>query len=113
MPSPVVNHQNRPRNSIFENDAQKRGLIVVIILCLLATVGMLCLILGLITCKNKRDRKKKAAMMNADIRMPGAKGRYRKLEEEEDGADGGVWSVEMDDRRPTAYKDGQYAQVCG
>lgn len=113
MPLPSGAHQNTPRNSIFQNDAQKRGFIVVIILCVLATVGMLCLILSLVMCKNKRDRRKKAAIMNAEIRMPGSKSRYKKLEDEEE-AEGGVWSVEMDDRRPTAYKDGngQYGQVC-
>lgn len=113
MPLPITTHQNSPRNSIFENDAQKRGFIIVIILCLLATVGMFCLIISLVVCKNKRDRRKRAAKMNAEIRLPGAKGKYRKLEDEEEGGDDGVWSVEMDDRRPTAYKGGQYAQVCG
>jgi hypothetical protein len=73
---------------------------------------MFCLIISLVVCKNKRDRRKRAAKMNAGIGLPGAKGKYRKLEDEEEGGDGGVWSVEMDDRRPTAYKDGQYAQVC-
>ncbi|KAG9193745.1 hypothetical protein G6011_03780 [Alternaria panax] len=107
MSLPVTTHQNHPRNSIFENDAQKRGFIIVIVLSLLATVGMICLIVGMVIFKNKRDRRKKASIMNADIRMPGAKGRYRKLEDEEE-AEGGVWSVEMDDRRPTAYKNGQH-----
>lgn len=110
---PIKSHHISPRNSIFENDAQKRGFIVVIILSVLATVGMFCLIISLVICKNKRDRKNKAAIVNAEMRMPGSKSRYRKLEDEEE-AEGGVWSVEMDDRRPTAYKDGQqYGQVCG
>jgi hypothetical protein len=112
MSSPINTHKNHSRNSIFENDAQKRGFIIVIILCILATVGMFCLIISLVVCKNKRDRRKRAAKMNAGINLPGAKGKYRKLEDEEEGGDGGVWSVEMDDRRPTAYKDGQYAQAC-
>ncbi|RYN20712.1 hypothetical protein AA0113_g6927 [Alternaria arborescens] len=111
MSLPIKSHHISPRNSIFENDAQKRGFIVVIVLSVLATVGMFCLIISLVICKNKRDRKNKAAIVNAEMRMPGSKSRYRKLEDEEE-AEGGVWSVEMDDRRPTAYKDGQqYGQV--
>ncbi|CAN9211175.1 unnamed protein product [Alternaria alternata] len=107
----IKTHRITPRNSIFENDAQKRGFIVVIILSVLATVGMFCLIISLVICKNKRDRKNKAAIVNAEMRMPGSKSRYRKLEDEEE-AEGGIWSVEMDDRRPTAYKDGQqYGQI--
>ncbi|KAL1799502.1 hypothetical protein ACET3X_003539 [Alternaria dauci] len=111
MPFPTKTHRIIPRNSIFENDTQKRGFVIVIILSVLATVGMFCLIISLVLCKNKRDRKKKAAIMNAEIRIPGSKSKYRKLEDEEE-AEGGAWSVEMDDRRPTAYKSGQqYGEV--
>ena len=111
--SPTPLHTRDTNSSIFQNPGEKRGFIVVIILSVLATVGMFCLIISLVICKNKRDRKNKAAIVNAEMRMPGSKSRYRKLEDEEE-AEGGVWSVEMDDRRPTAYKDGQqYGQVCG
>ncbi|USP79657.1 uncharacterized protein yc1106_06931 [Curvularia clavata] len=85
--------------SIFENDSQKRGFIIVIILSLFATVGMLGLILTLIMLKNRRDRKKKKAKMDADkeTAWPGTKGRYQKVDDEEKD---GVWSaeMEMDDR---------------
>jgi hypothetical protein len=67
---------------------------------------MSCLIISLVVCKNRRDRKKKAAIMQAEKTLPrGNKGRYQKLEDEE----GGVWSVEMDDRRATAYEGRGYA----
>jgi hypothetical protein len=110
MTLPVSTHHNSPRGSIYENPAQKRGFIVVIILCVLATVGMFCLIITLVICKNKRDRKKRAAKMDAEKawNFPGRKGRYHKLEDEDEGE---VWSVEMDDRRPTAYQ-GRYNEVC-
>jgi hypothetical protein len=106
----IPTHHNSPRGSIYENPAQKRGFIVVIILCVLATVGMFCLIITLVICKNKRDQKKRAAKMDAEKawNFPGRKGRYHKLEDEDEGE---VWSVEMDDRRPTAYQ-GRYNEVC-
>ncbi|KAI4664214.1 uncharacterized protein J4E79_003716 [Alternaria viburni] len=103
-------HPRDTNSSIFQNPGEKRGFIVVIILSVLATVGMFCLIITLVICKNKRDRKKRAAKMDAEKSLnflPGRKGRYRKLEDEDEGE---VWSVEMDDRRPTAYQ-GRYSEV--
>lgn len=95
--------------SIFENDSQKRGFIIVIILSLFATVGMLALILTLVTLKNRRDRRKKKAKMDADkeTAWPGTKGRYQKVDEEEKD---GVWSadMEMDDRG--AYSGRAYGE---
>jgi hypothetical protein len=81
---------------VFENDDQKRGLIVVIVLCFLATVGMFCLIVTLVILKNKRDRRKRAAKMDAEKPLPkmkGKQGRYQRLEDERED---GVWSTEMD-----------------
>ena len=109
--SPTSLHTRDTNSSIFQNPGEKRGFIVVIILSVLATVGMFCLIITLVICKNKRDRKKRAAKMDAEKSLnflPGRKGRYRKLEDEDEGE---VWSVEMDDRRPTAYQ-GRYSEVC-
>ncbi|KAI4678530.1 uncharacterized protein J4E92_000403 [Alternaria infectoria] len=108
--SPTPLHTRDTNSSIFQNPGEKRGFIVVIILSVLATVGMFCLIITLVICKNKRDRKKRAAKMDAEKSLnflPGRKGRYRKLEDEDEGE---VWSVEMDDRRPTAYQ-GRYSEV--
>ncbi|KAI4917002.1 hypothetical protein J4E90_003507 [Alternaria incomplexa] len=107
--SPTSLHTRDTNSSIFQNPGEKRGFIVVIILSVLATVGMFCLIITLVICKNKRDRKKRAAKMDAEKSLnflPGRKGRYRKLEDEDEGE---VWSVEMDDRRPTAYQ-GRYSE---
>lgn len=105
---------------------QKRGLIIIIILSILATVGMFCLILGLVVCKNKRDKKKRAATLAAapagvgvsketggylGLRGGagvlsgggnGGKGRYERLGDEEEG----VWSLEMGGRRGNGYEDG-------
>ncbi|KAH7381176.1 hypothetical protein DE146DRAFT_760624 [Phaeosphaeria sp. MPI-PUGE-AT-0046c] len=100
--------------SVIANKTEARGLIIVIVLCVLATVGMFCLIITLVICKNKRDRRKRAArlasddptayiggagMIGGEGMMRGAgtggqRGRYQKLEDEE----GGVWSVEMEER---------------
>jgi hypothetical protein len=100
--------QDSDRSSpIFENDDQKRGLVIVIVLCFLATVGMFCLIVTLVVLKNKRDRRKRAAKMDAEGHLPkmkGKRGRYHRLEED------GVWSMEMDGIRGNG---GVYAGVSG
>jgi hypothetical protein len=82
---------------IFENDEQKRGFIVVIVLCFLATVGMFCLIITLVVIKNKRDRRKRETRIDAEKSLMGngvdgkkKQARYQRLEDE------GVWSTEMD-----------------
>ncbi|OAK96908.1 hypothetical protein IQ06DRAFT_338954 [Phaeosphaeriaceae sp. SRC1lsM3a] len=102
-----------------DSKTQTRGLIIVIVLSILATVGMFCLIITLVICKNKRDRRKREARLNSSdptayiggagmlggeagirgvvgVGSTGKRGRYQKLEDEEAG---GVWSVEMDERR--------------
>jgi hypothetical protein len=99
---------------IFENDDQKRGLIIVIVLCFLATVGMFCLIITLVILKNKRDRRKRVAKMDAEKHLPkmkGKQGRYHRLEDERED---GVWSTEMDGIGGGARgNEGVYADVSG
>jgi hypothetical protein len=100
---------------IFENDEQKRGLIIVIVLCFLATVGMFCLIITLIVLKNKRDRRKREARIDPEnnllgkgVKGKGKQARYQRLEDE------GVWSTEMDGlgrEGPTDTHRQTYTQV--
>jgi hypothetical protein len=101
---------------VFENDDQKRGLIIVIVLCFLATVGMFCLIITLVVLKNKRDRRKREAKMDAETHLPkmkgkGRQGRYHRLEDERED---GVWSTEMASIGGGARGNGGvYADVSG
>ncbi|KAF1937790.1 hypothetical protein EJ02DRAFT_42051 [Clathrospora elynae] len=90
-----------PRNSIFQSSDEKRGFIIVIILCVMATVGMLCLIIALVVLKNIHNRRKREAKMDAEQHLPPARskqGKYQKLEDECYGEEGDVWNVEIDDR---------------
>jgi hypothetical protein len=99
--------------SIFENDEQKRGFVIVIVLSVFATVGMLALILTLVLLKNKRDRRKKAAKMDAEkgSLWPGAKkGRYQKVDDDERD---GVWSAEMEMEDRGAYSGAGYGEGAG
>lgn len=102
--------RDRQDGSIFENDVQRRGFVIVIILSLLATVGMFCLIITLVLLKNKRDRRIKKAKMDAEKGSvwPGAnKGRYQKVEEDKRD---GVWSAEMEMEDRGAYSGAGYGE---
>lgn len=98
--------------SIFENETQKRGFVIVIVLSLFATVGMLGLILTLVVLKNRRDRRKKKAKMDADKESPwpGTKGRYQKVDDDEKD---GVWSAEMEMDDRGAYSGRGYGESAG
>jgi hypothetical protein len=95
---------------IFENSEQKRGLIVVVVLCFLATVGMFCLIITLVILKNKRDKRKRAAKMDAEkyvLKGKDKQRRYQRLEDEE----GDVWSTEMEGMGRNRAARGEYADA--
>ncbi|EUC43395.1 hypothetical protein COCMIDRAFT_100903 [Bipolaris oryzae ATCC 44560] len=100
--------------SIFHDDSQKRGFIIVIVLSVFATVGMLALIFLLVFLKKKRDRRNKAAKMDAEKGSiwPGTKkGKYQKVEDE-DQRDG-VWSADMELDERGAYSGAGYGEGVG
>ncbi|KAH7397481.1 hypothetical protein BKA66DRAFT_438042 [Pyrenochaeta sp. MPI-SDFR-AT-0127] len=75
-----------------------RGLITALIV--LVIVIVFCLILLLVIRKNKRKRRNADPEVTAEKALPkvpkGSKGKYTRLEDELDGAEGGVWSHTME-----------------